>query len=856
MQFPQEIHFAHHLASNEPNVRRRAIAKLRKWVTAKSSHVMSGFTEESMMQLWKGLFFCMWMADKPLVQQDVAEEMSSLIHNFGRHQQALLFADCFFKTMAREWFAIDRYRLDKFMMLVRRFFRQSLVFTYHNGWQTERIRDLCAILRKTVLHPSSRDVPIGLKTHVTDIFIQELARIQGSELTSEQSVLFLEPFFNILVKTPHQVLRKAVRDNVFNMMMDLDTEYPKEDISGGEDSREKGEEDELAGSESEDEYDEEGRLLENSETSVDLPAIPFDYEAIAKRFNQCSKKEMKTANRNVITSLIKKFWYLTRGVNPRKIVDEDSGSDLEITEGHITEAVRRLEEEETELRKEREEPMKLKRSSKQEGGEFAFNTFSGTYDHTGVPCSSESSSDADTESANDEDEVERRKKVTSKGKLKLRTAMKAKKLKMEVTLLESSDDSEVDNSRKVNVSNSTERQQAGKLKKRAAALSDILEENDNGILRKENETLQRLVPKGACSENSYNAVEGETKQKKKQKQKKKATNASVIGDETAEFEGSSLFKQVQITSGKRSSKISDKSGKAKVSNGDISTKRHSTQKPKDNALEESGDAVSSKGDDSQRKLLPKGVSSEGPVHAVGVGTKRKRKRKKDAPDSLIITKRSWGNESLSLKKKQVSSDRKGFTVSERTVKTESNNSKTAHSRDAKLSKNGAPSSIPEENNDEILRKENEKLQRLLIEGVCCKKSGPVERATKQRQRRNRKRIATDTSVIENTSTLTEESSPLKKKFALETRVSAVTEEMKKEQNAAKQKKLEKPVSSGRRVNFLLSKNQAHDPKDYLESLKASPQMPFNASKRPVQGVLKMTEASIGSAPNRASSWHH
>lgn len=69
------------------------------------------------MKLWKGLFFCMWMSDKPFVQQELANSIANLIQCFARRSQSLIFVDTFFKTMAHEWFAIDRYRLDKFMMV-------------------------------------------------------------------------------------------------------------------------------------------------------------------------------------------------------------------------------------------------------------------------------------------------------------------------------------------------------------------------------------------------------------------------------------------------------------------------------------------------------------------------------------------------------------------------------------------------------------------------------------------------------------------------------------------------------------------------------------------------------------------
>jgi hypothetical protein len=42
----------------------------------------------------------------------------------GSEKAALLFMKCFFITMGREWFGIDRWRMDKFMMMTRRFLRQ------------------------------------------------------------------------------------------------------------------------------------------------------------------------------------------------------------------------------------------------------------------------------------------------------------------------------------------------------------------------------------------------------------------------------------------------------------------------------------------------------------------------------------------------------------------------------------------------------------------------------------------------------------------------------------------------------------------------------------------------------------
>ncbi|CAN7980411.1 unnamed protein product, partial [Ixodes pacificus] len=42
----------------------------------------------------------------------------------------------------------------------------------------------------------------------------------------------------------------------------------------------------------------------------------------------------------------------------------------------------------------------------------------------------------------------------------------------------------------------------------------------------------------------------------------------------------------------------------------------------------------------------------------------------------------------------------------------------------------------------------------------------------------------------------------------------------------------------KKVNFALSRNKSQDPREYFETLKNSPEIPFDASRKPVQGVLK------------------
>lgn len=75
------------------------------------------FTDQDFLRLWKGLFYCMWMSDKPLIQEQLSENMASLVYCFDNPQVAVQFYGRFLETMAKEWIGIDHWRLDKFMMV-------------------------------------------------------------------------------------------------------------------------------------------------------------------------------------------------------------------------------------------------------------------------------------------------------------------------------------------------------------------------------------------------------------------------------------------------------------------------------------------------------------------------------------------------------------------------------------------------------------------------------------------------------------------------------------------------------------------------------------------------------------------
>eukprot|EP01116_Phalansterium_solitarium_P002861 TRINITY_DN1317_c0_g5_i1.p1 TRINITY_DN1317_c0_g5~~TRINITY_DN1317_c0_g5_i1.p1 ORF type:complete len:587 (-),score=298.27 TRINITY_DN1317_c0_g5_i1:991-2751(-) len=125
----KEISFGKRLAAVDKATRDQGVRVLSRWL-AKQQHT----TELEMMKIWRGLFYCMWLSDKPLVQQELAESLAKLVHSLPNDDSALLFIQAFWRTIEQQWHTLDRLRLDKFYSLLRRFVEQSLRLLKRRHW--------------------------------------------------------------------------------------------------------------------------------------------------------------------------------------------------------------------------------------------------------------------------------------------------------------------------------------------------------------------------------------------------------------------------------------------------------------------------------------------------------------------------------------------------------------------------------------------------------------------------------------------------------------------------------------------------------------------------------------------------
>lgn len=207
--------------------RTAALTSLRTFLGAK--HIATALTTLDVLKLWKGLFYALWMCDRPLPQQQLCADLSLGLLLEGvfpddRPEVVRAWLRGFWATMAREWTTgIDVLRMEKFLLLVRRMLGASLVWMRRREpspapagkkgsaaarkkraadgaekkaeeasslprWDKERVEIVLALLADWPLRPDEETkdsgeeedgelmpkfVPTGLKLHVLDIWVDE-----------------------------------------------------------------------------------------------------------------------------------------------------------------------------------------------------------------------------------------------------------------------------------------------------------------------------------------------------------------------------------------------------------------------------------------------------------------------------------------------------------------------------------------------------------------------------------------------------------------------------------------------------------------------------------------------------------
>ena len=152
------------------------------------------------------------MSDRPLTQQRLATDLANLV-TILPSETVLRFLSAFWTTIAREWTGIDVLRMDKMLLLVRKYLSASFAYLAKNEWaDLELVKRYMAVLSSTPLHPTDTKVPNGLRYHVLDIYVGELDRVDTPRCGALPLNLLLEPLKTLEKESTTKAVRMRVKE--------------------------------------------------------------------------------------------------------------------------------------------------------------------------------------------------------------------------------------------------------------------------------------------------------------------------------------------------------------------------------------------------------------------------------------------------------------------------------------------------------------------------------------------------------------------------------------------------------------------------------------------------------------------
>ncbi|CEM02734.1 unnamed protein product [Vitrella brassicaformis CCMP3155] len=220
----------------DKKARQKALKLLQKWLRrrAESDHSIS---LRDALLVWKALFYAFWLSDKRPVQTQLASQLSALQHVLAAAPEAwLAWVGAFYQILLTEWTEIDRFRLEKYLMLVRMFVYETLRYLQNRKWDAQLVRQLNDVYvrrgpfaflslhtndvsRETATQEEGAKVPktptragFGCLLQLTDVLMDEWDRCtQGqhekdpdSGGAAEALAIMLQPFVKVLCVSTHE----------------------------------------------------------------------------------------------------------------------------------------------------------------------------------------------------------------------------------------------------------------------------------------------------------------------------------------------------------------------------------------------------------------------------------------------------------------------------------------------------------------------------------------------------------------------------------------------------------------------------------------------------------------------------
>jgi len=865
---PVDVQFAQKLAANDKKDRDRAVKKLKKWFGARSS----GFPQDELMRIWKGLFYCYWMSDKPLVQEELAENISSMVASFQTSQDGLGFVQAFAKTFQREWFGVDRWRMDKTMMLVRRFLRHSLKLVAKAEWEEVLLEAFIDVIRKEVILTDPANASLGFQLHFTDVFLEEVAKVGGEDLPAKVVGKLVQPWVDLVATSTDLRLIVHTEERIFNhllrqsdpgikyQMEEDGLEEEEEEVSeanGAENgSTENGNKNghkngDGESDEEEDDNDGEGSAEDPraGRVSVVIPQVAVDYAGIADNLFQLGSKEnMRKSNRDMLYRVSKKFKDVAANIFPLGPNLEELES-IEIPKISVKKSAAELAKRQAQIRRENLESKKRAKKMKLKEEE--------------APSSGEESGKTNGKAGSEEEEVHDEEEEDENATLEQKVGESDE---------EKDDEEDEPTEKKVKRENQKKKKQERKRKKREALLKAALEKAEQEK-KMENQLGHDLEINSALVKKN---VEGKDKKRKHDTPITNGHSSPVKKAKIENAESNGEVKSMDINQNlpEQTKKKKKKKNKEKINGTEAKEDVKKVEEKEPNSSNSILQEV-------PVKELSKPISeSDSPVEATESDTKNVQVGESDADKKLKKKKKKLKKEmhriDSDISFSAPSLSKTNLSLAEKQTPAPMTPIIEADSPTPMTPKAESPKSTPETElkskanpSEETPRLKKKKMKKSkgmasLQEGTPNKVfeeptwdspllPGEQELVLPNKSYKGPEKLAPPATAPEISGFEPSQITPVKSFTStfLKKAVSksGTPKKSKKERllEESAKKELSNSAPQKKRINFALTQNKAQDFVEHLRQVKSSPQTPHDPDKKPTKKLLKKKESLESSA---------
>ncbi|XP_053990915.1 uncharacterized protein LOC128883004 [Hylaeus volcanicus] len=193
--------------------------KYLKQVEELLSHKAKDFDHEDFFKLWIVLFFALWNADGPQASQELSLTFSKLLYKVPKKSIGV-WMDAFWFTLQKEWNKLDKYRVEKFQLLIRLFLTETFLFLRQNQWDSKMIEFATSSWVYGPINGVQTTNVVGVVYQLIDVFMEVLRPIAENDknFTPSTLLLLIHDFILALVKGSHSGVAEKVHMQIIGKL--------------------------------------------------------------------------------------------------------------------------------------------------------------------------------------------------------------------------------------------------------------------------------------------------------------------------------------------------------------------------------------------------------------------------------------------------------------------------------------------------------------------------------------------------------------------------------------------------------------------------------------------------------------